>query len=100
MKLFIDTSSSEKIVVGLDKLKFEATSKQEKSQKLLPFISSVLYEQGKSFSDIQKIEVIEGPGSYTGLRVGIAVANALAWVLNIKVNGHKSVTPKYEEYKP
>ena len=40
-------------------------------------------------ADIDAIAVYQGPGSYTGLRVGISVANAMAWALNIPVVGIK-----------
>jgi tRNA threonylcarbamoyladenosine biosynthesis protein TsaB len=48
---------------------------------------------------IKEIEVNLGPGSFTGLRVGVSVANALAWTLKVPVNGKKIgelVKPKYE----
>lgn len=87
MKLFIDTSDGEKIIVGLDDKKFETEAKKEKSQRLLPFIVEVLEKEGASFEKIKEIEVNCGPGSFTGLRVGVSVANALGWSLNIPVNG-------------
>jgi len=102
MKLYIDTSSREMIVVGIDEKRFETSAKQEKSQKLLPFIVEVLKKEGKDFKDISEIEVNLGPGSFTGLRVGVSVANALGWSLAVPVNGRdlkkgKPVDIKYEE---
>lgn len=87
MKLFIDTSDAEKMVVGLDGERFETEAMAEKSQKLLPFIDKVLEEKGKTIKDVSEIEVNCGPGSYTGLRVGMSVANVLGWGLGVKVNG-------------
>lgn len=88
MKLYIDTSAREKIVVGIDKKRFVTSAKKEKSQKLLPFIVEVLKKEGKNFKNISEIEVATGPGSFTGLRVGVSVANALGWTLGVLVNGH------------
>jgi len=87
MKLFIDTSNADKITVGLDDKRFETTARQEKSQKLLPFIDELLKKQAKKLEDITEIEVATGPGSFTGLRVGVSVANALGWALGVPVNG-------------
>ena len=87
MKLYIDTSSSEKIVVGLDEKKFETPAKKGASQRLLPFIVELLKKEGKDLKEIKEIEVNTGPGSFTGLRVGVSVANALGWALKIPVNG-------------
>lgn len=39
--------------------------------------------------DLQGIGVVRGPGSFTGVRVGVAVANALGFSLNISVKGVK-----------
>lgn len=48
----------------------------------------LLCEQNKlSFQDINDIIVFEGPGSFTGLRIGISVANALSYGLNIPIVG-------------
>ncbi len=87
MKLYIDTSDREKIIVGIDDKRFESKAKEQASQKLLPFIDEVLKEEGKTAKDITEIEVNTGPGSFTGLRVGVSVANAFGWALNIPVNG-------------
>lgn len=101
MKLYIDTSGREKIIVGIDSEKFETKARQEKSQKLLPFIDELLKKKDKKIEDITEIEVNTGPGSFTGLRVGVSVANALGWVLGAPVNGKdlskgESVEIKYE----
>ncbi|MGB6881722.1 MAG: tRNA (adenosine(37)-N6)-threonylcarbamoyltransferase complex dimerization subunit type 1 TsaB [Microgenomates group bacterium] len=87
MKLYIDTSSSEKVIVGIDDEKFETEARKEKSQKLLPFIDELLKKKRKKLEDITEIEVNTGPGSFTGLRVGVSVANALGWALGVPVNG-------------
>ena len=87
MKLYIDTSDREKIVVGLDEARFETDAKEGSSQKLLPFIEEVLKKKGKKIEDVSEIEVATGPGSFTGLRVGVSVANTLGWSLSVPVNG-------------
>lgn len=87
MKLYIDTSQREKTVIKLDDQTFEKDNSNKKSQILLPFIMETLEKNNKKLSDISEIEVNTGPGSFTGLRVGISVANALGWSLKIPVNG-------------
>ena len=87
MKLSIDTSSAEKITVGLDDEEFETEARKDKSQKLLPFIDKLLKKKKKTVKDITGIKVNTGPGSFTGLRVGVSIANTLGWVLGIPVNG-------------
>ncbi len=87
MKLYIDTSDREKIVIGIDDEKFEKQVAERSSQVLLPFIDEVLKKKKKTFEDIKEIEVNTGPGSFTGLRVGVAVADTLGFVLKIPVNG-------------
>jgi len=87
MKLYINTADRGKIIVGLGKKRFRSLAKRETSQRLLPFIDEVLKKEGATFAQITEIEVNCGPGSFTGLRVGVSVANAIAWVLGVKVNG-------------
>ena len=87
MRLYIDTRDSEKIVVGLDGDKVVADSRREKAQMLLGVIHRELERRSKCIHDVKSIEVETGPGSFTGLRVGISVANALGWALGVRVNG-------------
>ncbi len=101
MKLFIDTSNTERIVVGLGDERYEADAREEKAQKLLPFIEETLKKKHTSINQITEIEVVTGPGSFTGLRVGLSVANTIGWVLKIPVNGQDvikdgPVIPQYQ----
>jgi len=104
MKLFIDTSDNTKTVVGLDDDRLEKPTGADKSQQVLGLINQILGK--KTLKDITEIKVETGAGlpagrqgSFTGLRVGVAVANGLAWTLKVPVNGQKMVKPKYEEGK-
>ena len=89
MKLYIDTTSREKITVGIDNEMYETRTKEKSSQRLLPFIDEVVRKSGKDMKDITEIKIATGPGSFTGLRVGVSVGNTLGWVLKIPVNGKK-----------
>lgn len=105
MILCIDTSDSQKTIIGLktkdSKLVDEVTAERKYgSQVILPQITKILKKNKKKLSDLTTIEVNVGPGSYTGLRVGLAVANALAWALKLPINGKKKgelVYPIYEK---
>lgn len=100
MKLLIDTSKSDKTIVGLDDKSWQFGTKAYKSQQLLSLIDKTLRKKKKTLEDLTEIEVNLGPGSFTGLRVGVAVANALGWVLKIPVNDKKvgeSVEPEYDK---
>ena len=99
MKLYIDTSDRDKIIVGIDEQRFETDSKEGSSQKLLPFIEEILNKEGKEIKDVTEIEVATGPGSFTGLRVGVAIANTLGIILQIPINNKSigdSVEPIYQ----
>lgn len=89
MKLFIDTSSNKKTTVSLDGVVLERDSSLWHSQAVLLMIEELLKKEGKSLQDVTEIEVFKGPGSYTGLRVGVSIANALGFALKIPVNGKK-----------
>ncbi len=90
MKLYIDTSDREKVIVGIDKAKFETSLEARNSQKILYFIDEILKRNNFTVQDIKEIKVNTGPGSFTGLRIGIAIANTLAFGLGITVNGKKT----------
>jgi len=87
--LYIDTSSDVSRVglfVGRDELKtVEWKGKGDLSENLISKIDSLLKESGETKESLTKIAVLAGPGSYTGLRIGITVANFLAWSLSIPI---------------
>ena len=87
MKLYIDTRDRNEIKVGLGDEIFKSIARDKTSQKLLPFIMEILKKKKKNLSDLTEIKVETGPGSFTGLRIGVSVANVLGWSLGIKVNG-------------
>lgn len=57
------------------------------AERLLPMIEAALAEAGFHFADLDRIAVTTGPGSFTGVRVGIAAARALALSLDIPAVG-------------
>ena len=98
MILYIDTSDSLETKVGLDNKIYKFETKDHKSQKLLFLIDKILKKNKKSIKDISEIKVNLGPGSFTGLRVGLSVANTLSWALDIPINNRRQLlTPKYDE---
>jgi tRNA threonylcarbamoyladenosine biosynthesis protein TsaB len=54
---------------------------------LLGEIRDLLATQQKTFADLTGVIVFRGPGSFTGLRIGISVANALAYGQEIPIVG-------------
>ena len=53
------------------------------AEKLHLFIAEVLAENNLVFSDLSAVAVSQGPGSYTGLRIGVSSAKGLCYALNI-----------------
>ena len=49
------------------------------SRTLLPLVDSMLKNCGASLKEVEVIAVAAGPGSFTGLRIGVATAKGLAW---------------------
>lgn len=106
MLLKIDTTKTEKITVEIadpkSKLKDKLVEKQKMgSQVLLPMIDKILKKNKLTFKDLTAVEVNVGPGSFTGTRVGVAVANTIGYALNLPVNGKrgKIALPKYSKSK-
>ncbi|TNF41016.1 MAG: tRNA (adenosine(37)-N6)-threonylcarbamoyltransferase complex dimerization subunit type 1 TsaB [Cytophagales bacterium] len=60
----------------------EVSEQGAHAQKLMPLIDQVLMESGMDYSELDAIAVSEGPGSYTGLRIGVSTAKGLAYGLD------------------
>lgn len=88
--LLIDTSDRKYTKVGLRIRGKEKIVTQEnnlqKAQIVLFMIDKILKEEKIDFAALKNIEVKTGPGSFTGLRVGVAVANTLGFMLGISIN--------------
>lgn len=50
-------------------------------------IEELLKSQNKTWQDIEAIACYQGPGSFTGLRIGLSVANSLAYSLKVPIIG-------------
>ncbi len=61
------------------------------SQRLLPLIDDLMREGGFSPRDLDGIAVTVGPGSFTGVRIGISTAKALAYAWRKQVVGVKTL---------
>ncbi|MBS7252642.1 tRNA (adenosine(37)-N6)-threonylcarbamoyltransferase complex dimerization subunit type 1 TsaB [Flavobacterium branchiicola] len=53
------------------------------AEKLHVFIEEVIVESGISVQELAAVAVSQGPGSYTGLRIGVSAAKGLCFALNI-----------------
>lgn len=56
-------------------------------ERLAPLVAQVMADAGLAFADLQRVGVTVGPGSFTGLRVGLAFAKGLGAALGIPVVG-------------
>ena len=87
--LYIDTSSDylySGIIID-DKLVSSIKRKYEKdlSKEALPKIIELFDKADITPKDLDKIIVVNGPGSFTGIRIGITIAKTIAWALNINI---------------
>lgn len=103
MKIFLDTSSSVcNLILKDDNSAYQSSwdSGRDLARGLLAFIKNQLEKHNKQFSDIDYIGVKSGPGSFTGLRIGLTVANTLADLNSIPiVSGRGPDWIKQVEYK-
>jgi tRNA threonylcarbamoyladenosine biosynthesis protein TsaB len=93
--LAIDTSNyslgialiSDEKVIG----EYITNMKKNHSIRVMPAIEHLLGDCEMKPADIEKIVVAKGPGSYTGVRIGVTIAKTLAWALNIPLVGVSSL---------
>ncbi|MEY8735555.1 tRNA (adenosine(37)-N6)-threonylcarbamoyltransferase complex dimerization subunit type 1 TsaB [Peribacillus frigoritolerans] len=65
--------------------------KKNHSVRVMPAIETLLRDCDTKPKDLTKIVVAQGPGSYTGVRIGVTIAKSLAWTLQIPLSGVSSL---------
>ena len=90
MILVMDTAAPEAFI-GLWKEGWKAKTSWEAgrnlSSQILEKLDDIYKEAGINLVETEKIIVNSGPGSYTGLRIGLSATNALAYSRNIPTVG-------------
>lgn len=94
MYLLINTAVKNKLIINLTDNKSVIDKIEKKityhgSEKLLMYIDVLIKKQKVKLSNIKGIAVVTGPGSFTAIRIGVVVANTLAWSLGIPVIGFR-----------
>jgi tRNA threonylcarbamoyladenosine biosynthesis protein TsaB len=66
--------------------------KRGHAEALMPLIARVIQQSGVTFTELDRIAVTTGPGSFTGLRVGLSAARGIALAANKPVVGLTTLT--------
>ena len=86
--LFIDTSTTT-LTVALIKdnkvLEESTVSSSEHSKHTMPEIEKLFKNNNIEPKSVNKIMVTNGPGSFTGIRIGVTIAKTYAWACNINI---------------
>ena len=89
ISLFIDTSISFPTIALIRDnevlYEFHEEIKSDMSSKILTIIDEGLKTSNLTLNSINNIFVVTGPGSFTGVRIGVTIAKTIAWSLNKKI---------------
>ena len=89
INLFVDTSYKSLFLALLkDETiidKIQIMSEFNFSETMIPMLNDLLKKNNISVKDIDKIFVVVGPGSFTGIRIGLTACKVLSYVLNIPI---------------
>ncbi len=105
--LFIDTSLNRIIVALIDNNTILSFYNEECyrdfSSQVMKIIDEQFHKTSLSVQDIDKLFVVVGPGSFTGIRIGLTIAKVIGWSLNKKIIPISSLellatTPINKEY--
>ena len=88
MILFIDTHDNLITIAlknGDDIYLKEKFSESSHSIYTMPMREEIFEESNTTVKDLKKIIVVNGPGSFTGIRIGLSIAKTMAYALNIDI---------------
>jgi len=87
--LYIDTHCNKIIIVVYQNekilVKKEIVSNYDHSITTMPILIEAINEVNLEIKDINQIIIVNGPGSFTGVRIGVTIAKTLAYTLNIPI---------------
>ncbi len=101
--LMIDTAEGTRVLAGVNgKTKYGENLKNAGAETLMPMIDCLLKELGATVRDIDIIGASVGPGSFTGLRVGLATVKTICYALdkpcfavnNLRLNSYNNDSAK------
>lgn len=89
ISLFLDTSAHNMVVAvyrNYELLKVvEEVNDNHLSERFLPAIKETLKSLNIKVSDITELIVVNGPGSFTGIRIGVTIAKTMAWAQKLPI---------------
>jgi tRNA threonylcarbamoyladenosine biosynthesis protein TsaB len=78
----------------------ESAEGRSHASLLTVFISDILKETGIKPGNLEAVAVSKGPGSYTGLRIGVSAAKGIAYAASIPLIGVATTYSMYQGFKP
>lgn len=93
-KIYIDTSDRKEKKISLVSLEGAVLDLVQGNIDEVATIKSLLEKHAILPNDIETYEVNEGPGSFTGLKIGVTIANTINWALGKKKTS-ELVQPHY-----
>lgn len=94
--LYIDTHDKSVLIIlfkeGKILMKEEVVSSNKHSEITLPLIASILEKNNVDINNINDLIVVNGPGSFTGVRIAVTIAKTIAYCLNISIRAVDALT--------
>ena len=92
MYLFVNSLTKNKKIIALLKngqiiRKITIPTKDNHSEKILEKLDELFKKSGKKMKNIKGIIVVNGPGSFVGIRIILSIVNTLAWFFKIPTCG-------------
>lgn len=69
-----------------------------KAEQLIPWVQELLQKAGLKLADLEGVGIAQGPGAFTGLRIGVTTAKTLSQMLNIPIVGISTIKAFARQY--